>query len=101
MPDRRLEFDAILRNIIGSNVYFQPPENFKMHYPCIRYELSSIDALYADNLAYRFKKAYQVTVMDKNPDSTYPDELLKLEYCRFERAYKADGLNHFVFKIYY
>lgn len=101
MEDNRLKLDAILRNIIGSNVYFQPPENIVMKYPCIRYELSSIDVKYADNLAYKYKKAYQITIIDRNPDSIFPDRMLTLPLCSFQRYYRSDSLNHFVFKIYY
>lgn len=101
MADNRLELDAILRGIIGNNLYFQPPETLKMNYPCIRYELSDVDSFYADNRLYRFKKAYDVTVIDPNPDSNIPNEIIMLPLCTFHRFYVADNLNHFVFKLYY
>lgn len=101
MADNRLALDSVLRGIIGNNLYFQPPENIKMGYPCIRYELMDINAQYADNHAYKYKKAYEVTIIDPNPDSPYPDRVMVLPFCSFQRFYIADNLNHFVFKLYY
>lgn len=98
----RLELDALLKSILGTPfTYFQPPETVKMHYPCIRYELSTYDVAHADNGKYKTKKRYAVTYIDTNPDSLIPDQLLKLPYCSFSRFYKAANLNHWVFDLYY
>lgn len=102
MAKPRKNLSKIFRKILGNdNCYFSPPTGFKMNYPCIKYDLDRIDADYADNLPYKTAKKYTVTVIDPNPDSEIPEEMLKIPYSRFDRTYIADGLNHFVFTLYY
>lgn len=73
-----------------------------MVYPCIVYSLNKIDTDHADNLTYRATKQYSVTVIDKDPDSSIPDSILRcLPMCSFERFYPADNLNHWVFNLFY
>ena len=93
------EFCEILGN---RNAYFNPPESVKMNYPAIRYVPSRPDFKRANNGIYQNTNCYEVTVIDLNPDSSIPDQLLaRFEYCTWNRAYKADNLNHTVFTIYY
>lgn len=97
----RLGLDAILRDILGSsNVYFQPPENLKMRYPCIRYSLYDIQNGHADNLPYLSNNAYQLILIDPDPDNPYVNKIKDLPLCSFDRYYAADNLNHYVFTIY-
>ena len=98
--DRRLELSAKFKELTP-NVYYQPPASVHMHYPAIRYELARIDRTVADNLPYKLDRAYQVTVIDSDPDSEIVDELEKWPMCRFNRVYTADNLYHFVFILYY
>lgn len=99
--DRRLELDAKLRRILGSdNVYFEPPASLKMKYPCIRYSRSRIDAVYADNKIYLANRRYDIIAIYQDPDSDLADRILfNEEDIRFsnERRYVADGLHHDVF----
>ena len=98
----RLELHQVLVNILGTtNAYFQPPETIKMSYPCIVYTLDKIRALHAGNKVYLNKRRYTVTIIDKNPDSLLPEAMLALTLCGFDRNYKADNLNHYVFTLYY
>lgn len=101
MADRLSLGDTLVAILKNDNVYFQPPESIRLSYPCIIYELTDIDTTYADNRPYRIEKAYQILVIDKNPDTTLPDEVAKLPNCRFTRYYTADNLNHYVFIIYW
>ena len=40
---KRVDLGNKLKEILGSNnVYFQPPDNLKMVYPCIRYRLEVV-----------------------------------------------------------
>lgn len=99
---QRSDLQTIFEQILGKrNVYFQPPPGLLMSYPAIVYELIDIDTKHADDSVYMLDKAYQVTVMDKDPDSTIPDEIIRLPKCAFERAFQSDNLNHWVFKLYY
>lgn len=98
----RLKLQTILEKILGTeNVYFQPPPTVKMSYPCVVYQRQSGDTQFADNAPYIIKKRYQVTVIDRDPDSTIPDEVAKLPMCTFDRDYTADNLNHFVYNLYF
>ena len=98
----RLELQTLLEGLIGNrNVYFQPPSTLKMKYPAIRYELNSIDNIHADNAVYAQNNSYKITLIDTDPDSEYVSELSKLPKCRFVTAYPSDGLNHWVFNLYF
>ena len=100
--NNRMELHEKLVNILGSrHVYCQPPETIKMVYPCILYRLNNIDTLHADDKPYINTNNYLITVIDKDPDSTIPYELLKIPMCRFDRTYTADNLNHWVFNLYF
>lgn len=98
----RLELHEILCEILGTrNVYFQPPESIRMKYPAIRYMRYDLDDLKADNISYKKRVVYQLTVIDPNPDSEIIDKIRDLPYCSFDRHYESDNLNHDVFTLYY
>ena len=98
----RLMLHELLCQILGSsNVYFQPPESVKMVYPAIVYGLNDIDNSFANDGIYLSKKQYSVTVIDKNPDSLFVDKIISLPTCKFNRHYKKDNLNHYVFTLYF
>lgn len=98
----RLDLQALLEDILGSrNVYFQPPDSVAMKYPAIRYSLSNIENVNANDLPYKQSKTYEVILIDSDPDSQYVDQISQLQYCRFDRYYPADNLNHYVFTLYY
>ena len=100
--DRRLELQHLLEDILGSsNVYFQPPNNIRMTYPCIVYALSNDQRLHADNHIYHRRKRYDVTVISRDPDDPLPDTVSNLQYSSFDRRFIADGLTHDTFTIYY
>jgi hypothetical protein len=42
-----------------------------------------------------------ITVIDANPDSEIPGRIASLSMCIFDRAYRADNLNHDVYQLYY
>lgn len=98
----REELHDVLVNVLGSrNVYFQPPENLNLKYPCIIYELSDIRTVKADNIGYLKIKRYSVTVIDEDPDSEIPNAVLELPYCSFDRWFATSDLNHWVFSLYF
>jgi len=86
---------------ITDRVYFQPPQNVDLTYPCIVYARSSSLAEHSGNLPYRISKQYQVTVITRDPDSDLPDKVEELAMCRFDRFYPADNLNHYVFSLFF
>ena len=102
MARQRIELQAILEGILGTrNVYFQPPPNVQMKYPCIVYQRLFADTTFAGNRPYRYEKRYQVTYIDRNPDSLVPDKIAELPMCVFNRYFAQDGLNHDVFNLYF
>jgi hypothetical protein len=99
---RRLALHSVLVNALGSDyVYFQPPPDRQMQYPCIVYERDDQSVLRGDNLAYNLRQRYQVTYIDHNPDGAPIDALSALPLTAFSRHFVTSGLNHDVFSIYY
>lgn len=99
---QRLDLQNLLISLLGSNnVYFQPPSNIQMQYPCIVYKRDDIKNDFANNQPYKQKKRYQITVIDPNPDSDIPDKLGRLPLCAYDRFYAADNLNHDVYKLFF
>lgn len=102
MSNRRLELHNELVKLLGSNnVYYRPPENLKMQYPCIRYKKEDILINHANNHPYRKTDRYQITVIDKKPDNEVIDKLLELPMSGFATHYESDNLNHDVIILYY
>ena len=103
--DKRLELDALLRKVTRDvsgveNVYFQPPENLLLKYPAIVYSRSDIRNRPADDMVYSQFTFYDLTVIDKNPDSLLVYAVASLPRCKFGRHYKSDNLNHDTFTIF-
>ena len=98
----RLELQKVLEEVLGSrNVYFQPPESIKMHYPAIVYSRSNLNNDYADDSVYMQSHIYTVTVIDKDPDSEIVGRVSRLPTCKFSRHFTSDNLNHDVFTLFY
>lgn len=99
----RLDLQELLLEILDSDyVYFQPPANLKMIYPCIVYEREEITTDRANNKAYQLHNRYLVTVIDRDPDSEIPDKIIaSFPMCVFDRAFRVDNLNHTTFKLFF
>jgi hypothetical protein len=98
----RLDLQTLLEGVLGSgNVYFQPPSNLQMQYPCIVYAQDNAKTEFAGNLPYSYAKRYQVTVIDRNPDSAVPDKIAMLPKSDLNRIFTADNLHHYVFNLYF
>lgn len=102
-PERlRLKLHAALKDLLKSpNIYFQPPESVDLKYPCAIYKRSSGKSKYADNHPYTFRQAYQITIIDSDPDS---DWITKMAYAfptvKFDTHFTKDNLNHDVFTLF-
>ena len=98
----RLKLQTELEELLGTrNVYYSPPASLKMQYPAIVYSRSDIDNAHANNSVYKQEYAYEIIVIDRNPDSEIVKKVSRLPRCRFNRHYPSDNLNHDVFTIYY
>lgn len=99
--ERRLELQTKLETVVA-NVYFQPPETMKLKFPCIVYFKVSPDVRHANNKVYNYKQCYTLTVVDKDPDSSIPEEILNgFKYTRIDSYYRQDNLNHTKLTLYY
>lgn len=84
----------------SGHLYFQPPETVKMTYPAVVYSLSDIPIRHADNRPYKCTKQYQITAIDKDPDSTLPEKIAELPTVKFNRFFTSENLNHWVFTVH-
>lgn len=100
MARTRLEFHAFLKQFCD-NVYFQPPPSFMMKYPAIVYTTNRDWKLHANNDKYIRQPSYQVTIIDRDPDSEINSAISELRMCDFDRSFTSDNLNHFVYTIFY
>ena len=99
---QRSDLHNLLVSILKSEaVYFQPPENLKMEYPCIIYRRNRVETSFADNHPYSTTKRYQVMVIDRNPDSPIPEKVAELPMCTMDRHFVSDNLHHDVFNCYF
>lgn len=97
----RLQLQTLLEEALGSDrVYFQPPPNIQLEYPCIIYSRQRSNTTHADNSLYFHNMGYTVTVIDANPDSPILDKIARLPKSEFDRHFTVDHLNHDVFVVY-
>lgn len=84
------------------NVYFQPPSNIQMKYPCIIYHKTGKERRYANNGLYFNRQEYQLTVIENDPDSLVADNLESFfEYCTIDQYFTVDNLNHTTLTLYF
>lgn len=98
---RLLLHDALVALLGSTNVYFQPPPDRQMTYPCIVYSRDDQSVKRGDNVAYNVRQRYQVTYIDTDPDGDSIDALAEFPLSAFSRHFVTSGLNHDVFSIYY
>lgn len=99
---QRLDLQVLLEGLVaGLHVYFQPPSNVRLEYPCIVYKRDDANTQHADNRPYKSATRYQLTIIDPDPDSDIPGLVAELPYCTFNRFYTADNLNHDVYNLFF
>lgn len=101
---KRSELHDILQSVIGDagKVYFQPPEDLRLSYPCIVYTLSDIYGRHADDMYYTMRKRYNIIVIDHDPDSTIAEDILRaVRTVSFDRRYMSDNLYHDSLTVYW
>lgn len=97
---QRLDLQTLLETL-APNVYFQPPNDLQMQYPCIVYQRYIATTEFADNIPYKFNERYQVTVIDRDPDGPIRNKVQALPSCIKNRFYVVSNLNHDVYNLYY
>lgn len=95
MANDRLTLQSKLEEILGSrNVYYNPPENQKMNFPCIVYNRSYIEPIHADNTAYLDYTTYKITVVSKDPDHFAIKAILDLPMTKYSANFVKSGFYH-------
>jgi len=97
---QRLQLHQLLETFVD-NVYFQPPANIHLIYPCIIYKRDFADTKFADDIPYNHRLRYMVTVVDRDPDSDIPGKVASIPMSLFNRFYTADDLNHDVYTVFF
>lgn len=85
----------------SEHVSFQPDEKTKIKYPHIIYSRDPAYIFNADNIPYIRQDKYEVTYIDRDPDSPIFDELAMRAYCSHKSSFVEDGLHHSVFDLYH
>ena len=67
----------------------------------IVYSLDDIDKTYANDGVYLSKRRYTIVVIDKDPDTNLVQKVTNLPMSRFDRHFKKDNLNHYIFNVYF
>ena len=94
----RTELHNVLLGFAGSgHVFFQPPPNVRISYPCFVYSLRDMNARFADDGPYIVSDWYDVTYITKDPDDLVVQNLVKIKGFVFNRWFAADDLNHYAF----
>lgn len=97
---KRQQLQSLLETFVP-NVYFQPPTNVQLKYPCIIYRRDFADSKFADDSVYNHKLRYAITVIDQDPDSEIPNKVALMPMSLFNRFYTVDSLNHDVYNVYF
>lgn len=100
LETRRIKLDDKLREILGNDhVYFQPPDDLTIKYPCIVYAFVDMSGLHADDKKYIDEDKYTLTLITKDPLPEILESLDALPYCSMDRHYTSDNLHHFSFSL--
>lgn len=101
MSKPRIELQRLIESMVGPSVkvYFQAPT--KLSYPCVVYERSRINNMFANNKVYGNMKRYTLTLIYQNPDSDLPDILARIPTCYHEQHFVNDNLHHDIFSVYF
>lgn len=88
-------------HVLCENVYFQPPESYKLKYPCIIYEFNGVEKRPADNGTYTMYGVYSMLYITRDPDSETKLQLAALPMCSMNTTYERDNLYHYSYRIYH
>jgi hypothetical protein len=98
----RLQLQTLLDSLVDDGrAYYQPKPNVTIGYPAIVYSLDLTDTKFADNKPYSQTDRYQVTVIDRNPDTDIRRKVAALPMCTFRRSFATSDLNHYIFDLYF
>jgi hypothetical protein len=104
--------DAIqqkLKDLNIPNVYFEPPQNTRLTYPCVVFKRGTNSSRSANNRIYKLDNSYDLTYICREPDDPMTNTILvgdsthepPFSMIRHIRHYVADGLHHDQYKLYF
>lgn len=100
--DKRLKLQKELEELVGGNVYFQPPASVRLAYPCVIYNLAVGDIRRADDTVYTYTNRFELLFIYKQSNMEIVEKVLKaFPMCSISRIYIADNLYHYAFNLYY
>lgn len=83
-------------------VYYEPPDNVRMEYPCVRINRKSMNQRYANNKVYMFTPAYDIYYITKESDDPMTEKFMReFEMIRHNRTYHKDNLRYEVYTLYF
>jgi hypothetical protein len=98
---KRLQLHNELLKFIP-NVYYQPPSDIKMIYPCIVYNKTGKNRHFGNDVIYLSQQGYQLMLIERDPDSDVADRIEShFQHCAINQYYTVDNLNHTTISLYY
>ena len=98
----REDLDKLFCDTLESEyVYYQPPENLQIRYPCLIYSASGNFERHANNKTYHRRREYSVLYITRDPDDATIDRIADLPLCKMGAPYTADNLHHYPYTIYF
>ncbi len=104
MARRSDDFISELAALVNTGkVYFQPPANVLMDFPCFVIHRSDAYQPHADDRNYVYRPGYKVTYVNRDePDPDTVENVIKaFPNCRYTGHSVVDNLHHDYFTIYY
>jgi hypothetical protein len=92
-----------LCKLLGSEYcYFNPPDNIRIHHPCIIYRRLRPEVKHADNTRYATMDHYRLTVISTDPDYDLPDKIADhFMHAAIENQANINNLSHTYIDLYY
>lgn len=100
----RYSLDDELRAVLPSDwhLYYEPPGEQGLVYPCLVYTKTSGDTRFANNGPYVYNRQYELTCIYEDPDDETPANILKhFQNCRANRSFVTNNLHHDTMVLYY
>lgn len=100
----RLFLHSLLENTFPDvSIYYRPPGNILLEFPCIVYEKKALEPSFANTSAYVVGDRYQVMFISKIPGYSNVDNMFNLHgqglVIGSNDSYESDDLVHDVFTV--
>lgn len=79
------------------HVYYQPPENVKLVYPCFVYSSDGITVIHSNGKPYLHYDEYVITYITKQASPLMVKSMINLPRISYDRHFTSENLHHYVF----